>query len=80
MEPGYVPQYLYPTVVARATALPRESQMNYKMLLQFLLGKPLIKKLTVNKYLLEQLQNTLLTKSPQPVSRLWNRGFLMIPN
>ena len=35
MEPGYVPQYLYPTVVASATALPPESQMNYKMLLQF---------------------------------------------
>ena len=70
MEPGYVPQYLYPTVVARATALPPESQMNYKMLLQFLIGKPLIKELTLNKYLLEQLQNTLLTKSPQPVSRL----------
>ena len=80
MEPGYVPQYLYPTVVARATALPPDSQMNYKMLLQFLIGKPLIKKPTVNKYLLEQLQNTLLTKSPQPVSRLWNREFLMIPN
>ena len=79
MEPGYVPQYLYPTVGARATALPPESQMNYKMLLQFLIGKPLIKKLTLNKYLLEQPQNTLLTKS-QPVSRLWNRGFLMIPN
>ena len=70
MEPGYVPQYLYPTVVARATALPPESQMNYKMLLKFLIGKPLIKKLTLNKYLLEQLQNTLLSKSPQPVSRL----------
>ena len=52
MEPGYVPQYLYPTVVARATALPPESQMNYKMLLKFLIGKPLIKKLTLNKYLL----------------------------
>ena len=70
MEPGYVPQYLYPTVVARATALPPESQMNYKMLLQFLIGKLLIKKLTLNKYLLEQLQNILLTKSPQPVSHL----------
>ena len=70
MEPGYVPQYLYPTVVARATALPPESQMNYKMLLKFLIGKLLIKKLTLNKYLLEQLQNILLTKSPQPVSHL----------
>ena len=70
MEPGYVPQYLYPTVVARATALPPESQMNYKMLLQFLIGKLLIKKLTLNKYILEQLQNILLTKSPQPVSHL----------
>ena len=80
MEPGYVPQFLYPTVVARATALPPESQMNYKMLQQFLLGKPLIKILTLNKYLLEQLQNTLLTKSPQPVYHLWISGFLMIPN
>ena len=55
MEPGYVPQFLYPTVVARATALPPESQMNYKMLQQFLIGKPLIKEQTLNKYLLEQL-------------------------
>ena len=61
MEPGYIPQFLYPVVAARAAAPPPESQMNYKMLLQFLIGNPLIKKLTLNIYLLEQLQNTLLT-------------------
>ena len=60
MEPGYVPQYLYPAVAARAAAPPPESQMNYKMLLQFLIGNPLIKKLTLNT--LEQLQNTLSKK------------------